>query len=85
VPGTLVELWQCNAADPVLCSIDDPARRRTLIATRRSASGTPVYRFDIDRFKPQPLSQSRARPSRALLPPPNSTRYQKSGLKARRA
>ena len=36
-----------NEGDPVLSSIDDPARRRTLIATRDDAGGTPSYRFDI--------------------------------------
>jgi protocatechuate 3,4-dioxygenase alpha subunit len=36
-----------NAADPVLLSIDDPARRQTLLATRRDARGAPTYRFDI--------------------------------------
>jgi protocatechuate 3,4-dioxygenase alpha subunit len=36
-----------NESDPVLISIDDPARRHTLIATRDAASGSPEYRFDI--------------------------------------
>jgi protocatechuate 3,4-dioxygenase alpha subunit len=36
-----------NAADPVLLSIDGPARRRTLLATRRDGPGAPTYRFDI--------------------------------------
>jgi protocatechuate 3,4-dioxygenase alpha subunit len=36
-----------NDSDPVLSSIDDPARRRTLIAVRDDAGGTPAYRFDI--------------------------------------
>jgi protocatechuate 3,4-dioxygenase alpha subunit len=36
-----------NAADPVLSSIDDPALRRTLIATRQGAAEPPTYRFDI--------------------------------------
>ena len=36
-----------NGSDPVLSSIDDPARRRTLIAVRDDAGGTPAYRFDI--------------------------------------
>ena len=36
-----------NEADPVLASIDDPARRRTLIATRRDDAEAPTYRFDI--------------------------------------
>jgi protocatechuate 3,4-dioxygenase alpha subunit len=36
-----------NHSDPVLASIDDPGRRRTLIATRDDAGGTPTYRFDI--------------------------------------
>jgi protocatechuate 3,4-dioxygenase alpha subunit len=36
-----------NDSDPVLASIDDPARRRTLIAARDDAGGTPAYRFDI--------------------------------------
>jgi protocatechuate 3,4-dioxygenase, alpha subunit len=37
---------QANDADPVLLSIDDPARRRTLIAARRDGA-PPTYRFDI--------------------------------------
>jgi protocatechuate 3,4-dioxygenase, alpha subunit len=36
-----------NGSDPVLSSIDDPAIRQTLIATRRDGSGPPVYHFDI--------------------------------------
>jgi protocatechuate 3,4-dioxygenase, alpha subunit len=36
-----------NETDPVLASIDDPARRRTLIATRRDDADAPTYRFDI--------------------------------------
>jgi protocatechuate 3,4-dioxygenase, alpha subunit len=36
-----------NETDPVLSSIDDPARRRTLIAARADAAGTTIYRFDI--------------------------------------
>jgi protocatechuate 3,4-dioxygenase, alpha subunit len=36
-----------NSADPVLSSIDDATRRRTLIASREDAGGTPSYRFDI--------------------------------------
>ena len=36
-----------NGSDPVLSSIDDPARRRTLIAIRDDASRPPTYRFDI--------------------------------------
>jgi protocatechuate 3,4-dioxygenase alpha subunit len=36
-----------NETDPVLSSIDNPARRRTLIATRDDAGGTPAYHFDI--------------------------------------
>ncbi len=36
-----------NEADPVLLSVDDPARRRTLIAVRRDGVGPPTYRFDI--------------------------------------
>jgi protocatechuate 3,4-dioxygenase alpha subunit len=36
-----------NAGDPVLSSIDDPAVRQTLIATRREAPGPPTYRFDV--------------------------------------
>ncbi len=38
---------KANEADPVLASIDDPARRQTLLATRSSAAGAPIYRFDI--------------------------------------
>jgi protocatechuate 3,4-dioxygenase alpha subunit len=38
---------KANEADPVLASIDDPARRQTLLATRNRAAGAPVYRFDI--------------------------------------
>jgi protocatechuate 3,4-dioxygenase, alpha subunit len=37
-----------NESDPVLMSIDDPVRRRTLIAAGDDATdGTPGYRFDI--------------------------------------
>jgi protocatechuate 3,4-dioxygenase alpha subunit len=37
-----------NESDPVLMSVDDPVRRRTLIAARDDATGgTPGYRFDI--------------------------------------
>jgi protocatechuate 3,4-dioxygenase, alpha subunit len=36
-----------NDRDPVLLSIDDPAVRRTLIATRRDGPGSPTYRFDV--------------------------------------
>jgi protocatechuate 3,4-dioxygenase alpha subunit len=36
-----------NDSDPVLLSIDEPRRRRTLIASRDETGGTPVYRFDI--------------------------------------
>jgi protocatechuate 3,4-dioxygenase, alpha subunit len=36
-----------NEVDPVLSSIDDPARRKTLIATRHDEGGMPAYRFDI--------------------------------------
>jgi len=36
-----------NDSDPVLQSIDDPAVRRTLIATRHDGPGPPTYRFDI--------------------------------------
>lgn len=36
-----------NASDPVLNSIDDRERRKTLIAIRDDSEGTPTYRFDI--------------------------------------
>jgi protocatechuate 3,4-dioxygenase, alpha subunit len=36
-----------NDSDPVLLSIDDPAVRETLIASRRDGPGLPTYRFDI--------------------------------------
>ena len=36
-----------NDGDPVLLSIDDPAVRKTLIATRRDGAGPPTYRFDV--------------------------------------
>ena len=36
-----------NHSDPVLMSIEDPARRNTLIAGRGTADGTVIYRFDI--------------------------------------
>ena len=36
-----------NEADPVLQSIDDQARRRTLIAARRDGSGALTWHFDI--------------------------------------
>jgi protocatechuate 3,4-dioxygenase, alpha subunit len=38
---------EANAADPVLNLIENPARRPTLIATRETRDGAPVYRFDI--------------------------------------
>jgi protocatechuate 3,4-dioxygenase alpha subunit len=36
-----------NRKDPVLMSIDDAARRNTLIAGRENAEGQVIYRFDI--------------------------------------
>lgn len=36
-----------NEADPVLRSIDEPARRRTLLATRRNGTGIPTWTRDI--------------------------------------
>lgn len=36
-----------NAGDPVLLSIKNKARRKTLIATRGERDGKTVYRFDI--------------------------------------
>ena len=36
-----------NETDPVLSSIKDKSRRRTLIAAREEKNGKPVYRFDI--------------------------------------
>lgn len=36
-----------NETDPVLSSIKDKSRRRTLIAARAEKNGKPVYRFDI--------------------------------------
>jgi len=36
-----------NESDPVLSSIKDKRRRRTLIAAREEKNGKPVYRFDI--------------------------------------
>ena len=36
-----------NDADPVLSSIKNKARRKTLIALREERSGSAVYRFDI--------------------------------------
>jgi protocatechuate 3,4-dioxygenase, alpha subunit len=36
-----------NEADPVLKSIKNKARRKTLIAGRENKNGKPVYRFDI--------------------------------------
>ena len=35
-----------NVEDPILALVDDPARRRTLVATREVGS-PPRYRFDI--------------------------------------
>lgn len=37
---------QANAEDPTLKAVE-PERRHTLIATRESSDGPPVYRFDI--------------------------------------
>ena len=36
-----------NAADPLLSSIDDPAARRTLVATSQGSASPRLYRFDI--------------------------------------
>ncbi|HUC69879.1 MAG TPA: protocatechuate 3,4-dioxygenase subunit alpha [Stellaceae bacterium] len=36
-----------NEADPVLQSIEDPARRRTLVAPGQAGPGGPAWRFDI--------------------------------------
>jgi protocatechuate 3,4-dioxygenase alpha subunit len=36
-----------NAGDPLLSSIDDPAVRGTLIASRVEGASPPTYRFDI--------------------------------------
>jgi protocatechuate 3,4-dioxygenase alpha subunit len=36
-----------NQGDPVLVSIDDEARRNTLIAGRAESEGKAIYRFDI--------------------------------------
>lgn len=36
-----------NVADPVLLSIDDPAVRQTLVATRSGGPDIPLWRFDI--------------------------------------
>jgi protocatechuate 3,4-dioxygenase alpha subunit len=38
---------EANAADPVLCSIDDPDRRGTLIAAADQGNGPGAFRFDI--------------------------------------
>ncbi len=38
---------RANEADPALLSIDDPARRRTLLAIRADGTGAAAYRFDI--------------------------------------
>jgi protocatechuate 3,4-dioxygenase alpha subunit len=38
---------QANSADPILSSIDDPAARRSLIASRENSAGVPTYHFDI--------------------------------------
>ena len=38
---------EANDADPVLLSIRNQARRRTLIAGRQDKNDKPVYRFDI--------------------------------------
>jgi protocatechuate 3,4-dioxygenase alpha subunit len=37
-----------NQGDPVLVSIDDEARRNTLIAGRAESEGKAIYRFDIN-------------------------------------
>jgi len=36
-----------NETDPVLASIGDPERRKTLIARREESNDLPIYRFDI--------------------------------------
>ena len=38
---------KANDADPVLSSIKNKARRKTLMARREEANGRPAYRFDI--------------------------------------
>ncbi len=38
---------RANAADPVLCSIADPARRATLVAVAEQGAGPGAFRFDI--------------------------------------
>ena len=38
---------EANAADPVLNLVEHVSRRPTLIATRETRDGAPVYRFDI--------------------------------------
>ncbi len=36
-----------NATDPILTSVKNKARRRTLIAQREERDGKTIYRFDI--------------------------------------
>jgi len=38
---------QANDSDPVLSSIKNKKRRRTLVAQREEKDGRAVYRFDI--------------------------------------
>lgn len=38
---------EANAADPLLNRIPEPARRRTLVASRSERDGLPVFTFDI--------------------------------------
>ena len=43
----LLEIWQANAADPVLGLVEWEVRRRTLVGKREQRDGRTVYRFDI--------------------------------------
>lgn len=36
-----------NETDPVLLSIENPTRRRTLFAARQNEAGSPIWHFDI--------------------------------------
>jgi protocatechuate 3,4-dioxygenase alpha subunit len=38
---------ELNEADPVLNLVEQAGRRQTLIASRETRDGRPVYRFDI--------------------------------------
>ena len=47
VKDALIEIWQANAADPVLNIIEPASRRNTLLGQRQMRDQDAVYTFDI--------------------------------------